>query len=179
MKRTKLFVLLVAAAACLMLAGCGPKLAEPVLLLGEEDSPAPGIKYKLVIEQNQTGKTLFFNGEMKGYYLAMSENPDEGVDVQIENSGDGFKLFFEDGTTKSYIDVGPRDTKKFNIAIKDDGCVFTIDPDLKILVTENENGKAYIGTFGEHETISASAITYINADNKGKSQFPALLFKFK
>ena len=142
------------------------------------DKPVAGSSYKLTVAQKNLSKDLFFNGKMNGYYLDGVESPFEAVDVTVEEVTGGYRLFFMDGETKTYIDIVERDGEenkgKVNVKlVAEPTCVFTWNADYKTFITSVAGGEWYLGCYKEFATISASATSYINADNVDVSQFPA------
>ena len=141
------------------------------------DKPVAGSSYKLTVAQKNLSKDLFFNGKMNGYYLDGVESPFEAVDVTVEEVTGGYRLFFMDGETKTYIDIVERDGEenkgKVNVKlVAEPTCVFTWNADYKTFITSVAGGEWYLGCYKEFATISASATSYINADNVDVSQFP-------
>ncbi len=141
------------------------------------DAPAVGTAYKYVVEQNEIGKSLYFTGAMDGYYLATSTNPGDGVDVYLEEVEGGLRVYFMDGSTKTYIDIIPREgyTDKANVTLTaEPTCVYTWDTERGTLVAKLAEASFYLGTYGTYTTFSVSNFTYIeDASKVGVSQFPA------
>lgn len=143
------------------------------------DTPAVGTAYKYALVQATKGVTLFFTGEMDGFYLAMSESTADGVDVKLEAAEGGYYISFTKDGAKKYIDIVPREGAegKVNVVIADaPTAVYTWDAERKTMTTKDKiSGENwYLGTYGEYTTISASKISYIEDVTKiGVSQFPA------
>ena len=143
--------------------------------------PAVGTAYKYAIVQNNLGQTLYFTGEMSGYYLGTSVNPAEGVNVFVETAEGGVRLYFMKGETKTYIDIVPRgedNPGKVNVVLTEEPtCVFNWDAERKTYTTTVDGNDWYLGTYNTYNTISASATSYIEDVTKiGDSQFPAGLY---
>ena len=141
------------------------------------DAPAVGTAYKFALVQAKLGQTLYFTGEMSGYYLAMSENPGDAVDVTVEEVEGGYQISFTKGEVKQYIDIIPREGAegKVNVVITDaPTAVYTWDAERKTMTAEVNGNTWYLGTYNDYNTISASATSYIEDVSKiGVSQFPA------
>ena len=140
--------------------------------------PAADTAYKFAVQQNNLGQTLYFTGEMNGFYLATSVNPAEGVNVFVENVEGGARLYFMKGETKTYIDIVPRGADnpgKVNVVLTEaPTCVFTWDADRKTFTTTVEGNNWYLGCYNTYNTISASNTSYIeNLEVIGATQFPA------
>lgn len=141
------------------------------------DSPKAGTTYKFAMAQNQVGKTLYFTGEMKGYYLDATEDAAAAVNVKLEETTGGFHISFTKDGAKKYIDVIPRsdDASKTNVVIADaPTCVYTWDAERKTMTTVVNGTTWYLGTYGTNVTFGPSKISYIqDVTTIGVSQFPA------
>ena len=142
------------------------------------DVPAVDTAYKFALVQNNLGKTLYFTGEMSGYYLAMSESPFDAVDVFVEDVDGGQRIYFMKGEVKTYIDIVPRGADqpgKVNVVLTETPtAVFTWDAERKTYTATVEENTWYLGTYNTYNTISASNVSYIeNVEVIGDSQFPA------
>ena len=148
------------------------------------DAPEVGVAYKYVVEQNEVGSTLYFVGEMSGYYMASSENAGDGVDVYLEEADGGYRLYFYAADeTKTYIDLVLREgyTDKANINLTTEPtCVYTWDAERGTLISNLGEADFYIGTYSTYTTFSVSNASYISDVSKiGVSQFPAGLYIVK
>lgn len=140
--------------------------------------PAADTAYKFIVQQNNRGETLYFTGEMNGFYLATSVNPADGVNVFIETVEGGVRLYFMKGEIKTYIDIVPRGADqpgKVNVLLTEEPtCVFTWDAERKTYITTVEGKDWYLGCYSSYNTISASETSYIEkVEVIGESQFPA------
>ena len=142
------------------------------------DAPKAGTAYKFALQQNglATPATLYFTGEMSGYYLATSEDPAAAVDVMVEEANGGYHISFTKDGAKKYIDIVPRDDNpaKVNAKIVDaPTCVYTWDAERKTMTAKIGEKTWYLGTYGTYNTISPSEIKYIEDVSKiGVDQFP-------
>ena len=143
------------------------------------DAPVVGTAYKFALTQANKGVTLYFTGEMDGYYLAMSEDSAAGVDVKVEEATGGYYITFTKDGAKKYIDIIPREGAegKVNVVIADaPTAVYTWDAERKTMITKDKiSGENwYLGTYNDYTTISASKISFIeDVTVIGVSQFPA------
>ena len=139
-------------------------------------TPVVGTAYKFAMQQNELGQTLYFTGEMSGYYLATSANPGQGVDVFVEDVEGGQRMYFMKGDVKTYIDVVLREgyTDKCNVIMTEaPTCVYNWDAERGTFVVTLGENKFYIGTYGTYNTFSVSLFKYIEDTTKvGTSQFP-------
>ena len=140
-------------------------------------APATGTAYKFALVQNTLGQTLYFTGEMSGYYLAMSQNPAEGVNIFVEDVDGGQRIYFMKGETKTYIDIVPREDNaaKVNVVLTETpSAVFTWDAERCTYTAKVGENTWYLGTYSTFNTISASNVSYIeNMEVIGDTQFPA------
>ena len=141
-------------------------------------APAVDTAYKFAVMQNNLGQTLYFTGEMSGFYLATSANPAQGVNVYVENAEGGVRLYFMKGEVKTYIDIVPRGADqpgKVNVVLTEEPtCVYTWDAERKTFITTVEGNNWYLGCYSTYNTMSASATSYIeNLEVIGDTQFPA------
>ena len=141
------------------------------------DTPAVDVAYKYGLVQANKGVTLYFTGAMDGYYLAMSENVADGVEVKLETATDGYYITFTKDGAKKYIDIIPREGAegKVNVVIADaPTAVYKWDAERKTMTTTVGGNNWYLGTYNDYTTISASNTSYIEDVTKiGVSQFPA------
>ena len=145
------------------------------------DVPAVDTAYKFAMVQNKLGKTLYFTGEMSGYYLATSENPFDAVDVYVENVEGGQRLYFVKDEVKTYIDIVPRGEDqpgKVNVVLTETPtAVYTWDAVRKTYTATVADNTWYLGTYNTYNTISASNVSYIEkVEVIGDSQFPAGMY---
>ena len=141
-------------------------------------APAVNTAYKFAVQQNGLGQTLYFTGEMNGFYLATSVNPAEGVNIFVEEAEGGVRLYFLKGETKTYIDIVPRGADnpgKVNVVLTEaPTCVYTWDAERKTYVAAVDGNTWYLGCYNTYNTISASLTKYIdNLEVIGATQFPA------
>ncbi len=140
--------------------------------------PEVGTAYKFALEQNEIGKTLYFDGKTSGNYLSMTENPFAAVDVYVEDVDGGQRIYFMDGETKTYVDIVPRGEdqpgKVKCVVTTEPTCVYTWDAERETYTTTVDGTAWYMGTYSTFNTISASETKYIDDVSKiGVSQFPA------
>ena len=153
--------------------GTPAKSSGPVFV----EAPAAGSSYKFALVQAELGKTLYFTGEMSGYYLATSTNVLDAVDVTVEEVEGGYHLSFMKAGVKTYIDIIPREDNpgKVNVVLTETPtAVFTWDAERKTMTAVVGDATWYLGTYSTYNTISASNVSYIEDVTKiGVSQFPA------
>ena len=141
-----------------------------------EGQPAAGT-YKFALEQAEIGQTLFFAGAMSGNYFATTTNAGAAADVTIEEVEGGFRFFFMDGETKTYIDIHEYAEGKAGVRLTaEPSATFVWNEECGVFTAEVAGAARYLGTYSTYNTISASDIKYIAGENVAKigvSQFPA------
>jgi len=142
-----------------------------------EGQPAAGTSALFYLTQAELGQTLYFTGAMSGNYLATTTDPTKGVNVTVEEVEGGYRLFFMDGATKTYIDIHEYTEGKAGIRLTTEPtAVFVWNEECGVFTAEVAGAPRYLGTYSTYNTISASDIKYIAGENVGKigvSQFPA------
>ncbi|MBQ6831632.1 MAG: leucine-rich repeat protein [Oscillospiraceae bacterium] len=149
--------------------------------------PVPGVPYKMYMNN---GSMLYFNGQTESatvnYRLATTTNEAEAVDVYLEQASGGYRLYFYNGSTKTYIRVYayfrsgeayPRGTLELTTTAPAE--VFTYSSDANTLIYQyDQDNSFYMGTYSSHTDISAQSTYYITgdkADSVDKTQFPVHL----
>ena len=141
-------------------------------------APAADTAYKFALVQGNLGKTLYLTGEISGdRYVVTTDKPAQAVDVYVETVTGGIKFYILDGETKKYITVYKNSANKDAIKFDAEGTsVFTYNSEVNAWVTKLGDTDYYLGTYSTYNTVSASKLSYITAENTGKDQFPAGLF---
>ena len=141
-----------------------------------EKSPVAGTAYKFYLTAKD-GKDYYFNGIKSGNYLQTSTNIADGVDVFVEAVLDGetvtgYRFYFDNAGVKTYIDL--TDAGKANLVTENPIAVFNYVAETNCWVAKIGETDYYLGTYNDFNTIGASKTSYINAENTGVSQFPAV-----
>ena len=126
----------------------------------------------LLVEQNNIEETLYFNGTINGgKYLRTTKKFSEAVTIKSEMEGEGFRLYFMDGETKTYIEIVDGKAA-LNTEVK--GNVWTYSQEGNTFVTKCGDTDYYLGCYKTYDTFSASKTSYILSDTSviGVSQFP-------
>ena len=172
-----------------------PEATEPETTTAPAGSSEPevaesiqaGVAYKLGLNQVMNGNVLYFSGVTadKTYRLATTDSAADAVDVYLEEVSGGYRLYFMDGQTKTYIRVYEYTKDNgylagtLELTTTEPEEYFTYDAQLKTLVYTNGENSYYLGTYSTYVTISVSSTYYITGDNAGNvdvSQFPAHLY---
>jgi hypothetical protein len=154
---------------------------QPADKLNIVASPKADTAYKFAFTQAKLGETLYFTGEMSGFYLATTTDKSAAADVYLESADGGFKLYIKNGASKTYINIVERDDAPGKVTIKMEATsntIYKFNSELKVLVTNVCDTDYYLGTYGTYNTMSASKISYITGDNASKvgvEQFPAYI----
>lgn len=127
--------------------------ADKVATASVVKNPVVGTKYKMGFYQTQEGADFYFSGVMSGFYGATVNDPSKAVDVQMEKSGDGYKLFFTDANgSKQYIKLEQSGTH-YNFTFGSEGSVFTYDADKNSFSAPCGDQICYMGTYGSYKTV--------------------------
>lgn len=137
--------------------------------------PALNTPFVMALDQNKLGKTLYFAGKMSGNFYATTESIVEATEVMIEAVEGGYRIYFMDGETKTYLDIIPNGTTKVNVVLTaEPQATYVFDTTLGVFTANVVDNDWYLGTFNTYNTISASKTSYISGDNAanvGVSQF--------
>ena len=142
-----------------------------------EGEATVGSSYVFALTQAERGEVLYFAGAMSGNYFATTTNAAQAVKVTVEEVEGGYRFFFMDGETKTYIDINEYAEGKAGVRLTTEPtAVFTWNDECKVYVANVAGADRYLGTYSTYNTISASDIKYIAGENLvkiGVSQFPA------
>ena len=144
-------------------------------------APATGVGYKFALDQNDASlmKTLYFTGNMAGYYLETTDDVNQAANVYLEEAEGGYKMYVLSGGAKTYIEIYDRGEGKAGVQmVAEATTIYTWNSDLNILVTTIGENSFYLGCYATYTTMSASNTSYIADTSKiGVSQFVAQLIK--
>ena len=132
------------------------------------------VAYKLVIDQEGLGKTLYIQNKVASrYYMASTEDIDSADDVYVEKVTGGFRLYFKNGSSKNYLNAEVSGTHVNLVSKTTATTVWTYDSANKCIKTtvtvSGSNVEYYIGTYGTYNTFSTSAIKHVS------NSYPAYL----
>ena len=147
------------------------------------EAPVDGESFYLAVYQNSkyVNIPLYFAGAMEGNYLATTSDYREAVEVFVEVVEGGYRLYFKEGETKTYIEIYEWDTVNHKVGVHltaEPKNVFTWNATCEVMTTTINGTEYYLGNYNTFTTFSASKISYItgnNASKVGVSQFPAKL----
>lgn len=141
---------------------------SPVVTTVEE-----GTAYKIYIDQKAAKKIVYLDGGVSGRYLSTTTDGTKALDFFAEKSGDGFKFYTTIDGAKMYIDTYLNDEGKQSVQYAaSTECVYTYNAETFAWEVKVGDSAYYLGTYNTYETVSASATSYISADNTRVSQFP-------
>ena len=143
-----------------------PPASEPSTPSGSMvTSPVAGTAYKMVINQQNKGQTLYFIGESmpnQPWYMKSSENIADAMDVYLEAVTGGYRLYFTVNGTKTYL-VMYKDGTHYSLKLTTEpSTVYTWNAEYNTLVAMNVDAECYIGTYSTYTTFSCSQLTKIN-----------------
>ncbi|MBQ8433609.1 MAG: hypothetical protein IJX23_02240, partial [Clostridia bacterium] len=142
----------------------------PLELLAAVD----GASYTASLKQVKLeGKTLYLDGGVSGRYLTTTEDATAAATVYAEKVAGGFKFYILDGETKKYINLYNNTDNKLSVNYDENGTsVFAYNATVNAWVTIFSETEYYLGTYNDFNTVSASKLSYITAENTGVEQFP-------
>ena len=139
-----------------------------------KNEPAADTAYKFAVNQVTLGGVLYVTGEVDGRYLATTDKISEAADVYAEVVEGGYKFYILVEGAKQYITVYNNESGKLSVKYDAAGTsVYAYNATVNAWVTNMEGTDYYLGTYNNFNTISASKLSYISAENTGVSQFPA------
>ena len=133
---------------------CGDVKAAPVEKPSYVSTFEVGKAYKLGLFSSALGAEYYFNGTMKGYYGATDTAYTNAVDVYVESTTGGYRLYFKDESgAKQYINLVASGTyRNFTFATSATS-VFTWDAAKSAFKTTVEGEVCYMGTFADYYTM--------------------------
>ena len=153
-------------------------------------APQAETAYKMGMDKGD-GEILYFNGKTESasvtYRLATTTDVNEAVDVFLESATGGYRLYFMNGSTKTYIRVFHRTDGdpgygkgSLEFVTTAPSEVFVYDTTAKTLFHNHDsNNGYYMGTYSSYTTFSVSNTSYITgskANTVDVSQFPARFY---
>ena len=146
------------------------------------EKPEANVAYKLYLVQANLGQTLYATTETDNdKYIKTSMDPKDGADFFVEEVDGGFKIYTMVNGAKSYLTADVREVEegKFSkfVYYSAKGSVWYYKSEVNAWFTSVNGGEYVVGTYNSYKTISISESSYINKDNSGKTQFPAVLIK--
>ena len=149
-------------------------LAPATIVSVPNTTPVADTAYKFFLVQGSLGKTLYITGEVNGRYLVTTDKIDQAADVYVETVDGGVKFYILVEGEKQYITVYNNAEGKLSVKFDAAGTsVYAYNAEVNAWVTNMDGTDYYLGTYSTYNTVSASKLSYINADNTGVSQFPA------
>lgn len=112
-----------------------------------------GKAYKLGLFSTDKNAEYYFTGTMSGYYGATDTDYSKGVDVFVESTTGGYRLYFMSGSTKQYINL-VYSNSHYNFTFDTTATsVFTWDAAKSSFYTTVGTETCYIGTYGNYVTM--------------------------
>ncbi len=122
-----------------------------------------GKEYVMQLNQTNLSKYLYLSGAMDGYYFGTTEDAAAAVKVVLEADGDGYQLYFMNGSTKTYITIVPSGTyNNTTFATEKPSVAWKWNGSLSTLTLTISSGEFFLGTYGTYSTISACAVSYVD-----------------
>ena len=129
--------------------------------------------YSTYLNQVNAGKVLYLDGGVSTRYLTTTPDPSKGVAVYAEQATGGYKLYILVEGAKQYITIYTNADSKTSVNYDANGTtVFTYNKTVNAWTTVFGGKDVYLGCYNSFETVSVSELSYITAENTGKTQFP-------
>ena len=110
--------------------------------------------YKLGFYSTSNNTVYYFTGAMSGYYGATDTSYEKGVDVYAEQVSGGYRLYFNNGSQKQYINLVQNNTF-YNFTFSTTATsVFTWDAEKHSFYTTVGSEICYMGTYGSYTTVA-------------------------
>ncbi len=140
-------------------------------------TPEEDVAYKMYINQVTNGYGVFVSGGIdKDRYLITSQAAADALDVYVEKNGDGYSFYTTIDGAKKYINITLNESDQVAVLYQDAATsIYTYRSDINAWVATLDGVEKYLGTYGTYNTVSASDLKYISAENTGVSQFPMQL----
>lgn len=134
-----------------------------------------GKAYKLVLEHEKLGKTLYADGEMSGYYFQTVEKPTKGMDFYVEEVKDGetlkgYRLYYLKDEAKVYVEIVAvvnREKPYINVkyqATATEGLLWSWNDTLKTFTMKANEVDYFLGTGKQKTFDTLSACKVAEAD---------------
>ena len=145
-----------------------------------------GKAYKLVLEHEKLGKTLYADGEMSGYYFQTVEKPTKGMDFYVEEVKDGetlkgYRLYYLKDEAKVYVEiVAVVNGEKTYINVKyqataTEGLLWSWNDTLKTFTMKANEVDYFLGTGKQKTFDTLSACKVAEADKNFVVHFCTLV----
>ena len=150
--------------------GICPKCGEADPNYVPLEPEAIGKAYKFYLDR---GEKWYFAGSMGYSSLTTTDNMNAATDVYLEEVEGGFRFYFMDGETKTYIDIYEYETGKARVRLTTEPtAVFIFNKDLGIYQTAIytayvAGAHRFLGASGLGNTIEALDVKYITGENIG------------
>jgi hypothetical protein len=139
------------------------------------DTPAKNTAYKFYLDQVKANKTIFFKGEMNGYYYASTEDVLAATELYLEaaETEGEYYVYFMNGNVKTYLTLEEALNSKTgkmvcNVVFKTDKAAAskwvyntTIKSITSTLSVDGAMKTYYLGTYNNYTTFSASELKYV------------------
>ena len=143
--------------------------------LKDVDAPVAGTAYKFYLDQVKADKTIFFKGEMNGFYYASTEDVLAATELYLEaaETEGEYYVYFMNGDVKTYLTLEEALNSKTgkmvcNVVFKTDKAAAskwvyntTIKSITSTLSVDGAMKTYYLGTYNNYTTFSASELKYV------------------
>lgn len=143
--------------------------------LKDVETPVAGTAYKFYLDQVKADKTIFFKGEMNGFYYASTEDVLAATELYLEaaETEGEYYVYFMNGDVKTYLSLEEALNSKTNkmvcnVVFKTDKAAAskwvyntTIKSITSTLSVDGAMKTYYLGTYKNYTTFSASELKYV------------------
>ena len=138
------------------------------------EAPVAGT-YKFAMNQGNLGEMLYFDGNINSSeYLTTTNKYAKAADVVLAKVGDTDTYTIMVGD--KYVEIYTNSSNKVRPTLSATATgAWTWNSEFGIFTWDVDGTTYYLGTYNTFDTISASKISYVNADNIHVSQFVAQL----
>ena len=138
-------------------------------------TPAPyklNTEYVMQMVQEKAGKTVYISGGISNHYMSTSEDLAKALKIIVELDGEGYQLYYMDGTTKTYLTMAMNGTYCNGVYVTEKpATVWNWDATLNALTMTMSDGKSYFYGTRNDKTYT----TVGPCETKYTSNFKALL----
>ena len=131
--------------------------------------------------QGTNGYGVFVNGGVsQDRFLTASQKASEGLDFYAEKMEFGYAFYTMIDGTRMYVNVTYNEAGKVAVLYQETAVsAYGYNDEIGTWVTDFNGSDYYLGSYSSFDTISASIISFINAENTGITQFPLQLVECK
>ena len=141
-------------------------------------NPEADTAYKFFMAQANVGQTLYATHELQdNKYIKSTADAKAAPDFFAEAADGGFKFYTLIDGAKNYVTASTTKSEDGKVSkylnYSAEGTVWTYVAEVNAWTTTVDGTEYVVGTYSSYNTFCISESSYINAENTGKTQFPA------